>query len=932
MLKSALKHCEVEFGGLFRYEAGAFHAMAGIGVPKGLMIEAIACGTSKECSDLACLLEFKQPMHSPDLLASESYRARDPFVVGAVEKGGARAALLVPLVKDQMLAGAFAIYRKEPRAFTDKQVSLVTGFARQAVIAIENARLFEAEQTRTKELAESLEYQTAISDVLGVISRSGVDLQSVLETVVATAAGLCKAESAGIYRPNAGGDYLLAAGFSGVQTYQDREYVTPIRPGNGTLIGRAVVTRATVHIEDALADPDYEDKDYARIGKLRTLLGVPLMRDGEAIGVFGLARHEVSWFSERQVELVQTFADQAVIAIENARLLDELQTRQRELARSVEEMRALGEVGRAVSSSLDLGTVLGTILRHACEISHTGGGAIYVLDEARGLLTLEAGYNMSEELLATVRERPLGYNETAVGQCAARGEPVQLAEIPSASEHPVLRMLHKTGIRALLAVPLMHQGRAIGVLLVRRVLPGAFSQETVRLLETFASQSAIAVNNARLFQEIETRTKEVQQSLEYQTASNEVLKIISRSTFDLEPVLQAAIDTGVRLCKADMGSIFQLDGDVYRWRVGRGLDPAYQEIERANRIAVDDKTLVGRAVLARLPVHVDDAWTDASYAPRGDAKLGNVRTMLGVPMLRDGQPIGVFALARARLERFTEREISLVTTFADQAVIAIENVRLFNEIREKSRQLELASQHKSQFLANMSHELRTPLNAILGFTELMQDGIYGELPEKAGQVLGRVQTNGQHLLGLINSVLDLSKIEAGQLTLDIAEYSVSGVIEAVVVATESLALEKKLAMHADIAPDLPRGRGDERRLVQVLLNLVGNAIKFTDTGSVTISAERAGAYFRVAVRDTGPGIPHTEQARIFEEFHQMDNSNTKAKGGTGLGLAIAKRIVEMHGGRIWVDSRPGEGATFSFELPVRATQVEERRSETHTRH
>jgi signal transduction histidine kinase len=303
---------------------------------------------------------------------------------------------------------------------------------------------------------------------------------------------------------------------------------------------------------------------------------------------------------------------------------------------------------------------------------------------------------------------------------------------------------------------------------------------------------------------------------------------------------------------------------------------------------------------------------------REAAISSGANTILGVPLLREGSPIGVMTLQRRAKQAYTDKQIELLMTFADQAVIAIENVRLFDAIQQKSRDLEEASKHKSQFLANMSHELRTPLNAIIGYTELIIDGVYGETPEKVQAVLKRIESNGRHLLGLINDVLDFSKIEAGQLKLAFADYSMRDVVNNVFSAVEPLAAKKGLKFKVDIPPDLPVGRGDERKLTQVLLNLVGNAIKFTDAGEVAIKVSRPNGAFSVSVHDTGPGIPEVDQERLFEEFQQADNSITKAKGGTGLGLAISRRIIEMHGGRLWVDSNPGQGSVFTFEIPTLA--------------
>jgi signal transduction histidine kinase len=394
-----------------------------------------------------------------------------------------------------------------------------------------------------------------------------------------------------------------------------------------------------------------------------------------------------------------------------------------------------------------------------------------------------------------------------------------------------------------------------------------------------------------------------------------VLKVISRSTFDLQAVLDTLVESAAGLCEAEMAAILRLKNASYQHAASHGLPADVHEFMTTLRIEPGRGTVAGRTALEGKVVQIPDILNDPDYDLPIIIK-NTARTLLGVPLLREGISIGIIVLMRRTVRSFNERQIELATTFADQAVIAIENVRLFDEIQDKSRQLAEASQHKSQFLANMSHELRTPLNAILGYTELILDSVYGEMPEKARSVLDRVQRNGRHLLGLINDVLDLSKIEAGQLTLSLTNYSLKDVVQTAYTAVEPLAAEKELKFKAEISPDLPTGRGDEHRLTQVLLNLVGNAIKFTDSGQVLIKASTSDGSFHVAVQDTGPGISEVDQAKLFQQFQQADSSITRKKGGTGLGLAISKRIIEMHGGRIWVESTVGQGSTFSFTLPV----------------
>jgi len=732
----AAQLCEAQFCFVYRFDGKLLHFVAHRGVTaEGVEVvrRAFPAPPSRGSVAARSVLDGRVAQ-IPDVTV-------DPdFILGdAARVAGYRSAVGVPMLRHGIPIGSIAVGRYEKGFFSERQIALLTIFADQAVIAIENVRLFEEVQAQTRELTESLEYQSATSDVLSVIGRSPSQIDPVCDAILQTAARLCDAEWALFFKLE-DGKFHLAGSNNAESAYVKFMALNPPTLDRGSLAGRVALERTTVHIPDVLDDPEYTRLDAQRSGKFRSMLGVPLLRRDVPVGVIVMLHGVAKPFTGKQIELVTTFADQAVIAIENVRLFEEVQARTRELARLVEELRVLGEVGQTVNSSLDLQTVLSTILAHACEMSGTGGGAIYVFNNEQGAFELEASYNMGEDLVTAVRKRPVRLGETLVGQCGERREAVQIQDLSKAPRHPLFEMHLNAGVRALLGVPLLHQDEVVGALVVRRNQIGVFPPETVNLLQAFAGQSAIAVHNARLFTEIE----------------------------------------------------------------------------------------------------------------------------------------------------------------------------------EKGRELEIASQHKSQFVANMSHELRTPLAAILGYAELMQEGFYGALSEKSTDALTRIRSNGKHLLGLINTVLDIAKIEAGQFSLSLAEYALDSVVETVRVATESLAETKKLSLKTDVGKRLPIGLGDEQRLTQVLLNLVGNAIKFTDTGEVRISAGAKDGHFVVAVTDTGPGIPDEELKRVFEQFHQVDSSNTKAKGGTGLGLAIAKQIVEMHGGRIWVESTLGKGATFQMKLPVRA--------------
>jgi signal transduction histidine kinase len=512
---------------------------------------------------------------------------------------------------------------------------------------------------------------------------------------------------------------------------------------------------------------------------------------------------------------------------------------------------------------------------------------------------------------------------TVVGRTMLEAKTVQVSDVLADPEYALSDLQKISGYRAALGVPLLREGDVIGAIVLAKAVPRAFIDKQIELIETFADQAVIAIENVRLFEAEQQRTRELSESLEYQTATGDILRVISSSPIDVQPVFDTIAANAVRLSGAAFSVVIRFDGEMMELVASHKLGDriGIEALRRAFPRRPDPGGAADRAILNKAIAHIPDVLDDPDYAPfRELAQATGYRSIISVPMLRKGQPIGAVSVLGASPGAFSERQVDLLKTFADQAVIAIENVRLFDEIQEKGRQLAEASQHKSQFLANMSHELRTPLNAIIGVSEMLREG--AEALKQDTEPLDRVLGAGRHLLALINDILDLSKIEAGRMELQLEDFALAPLIDNVVKTIEPLAAknQNRVAVNCDGA--IGKLHADQMRLRQALLNLMSNANKFTERGTITVYArhgqENGRDWITIAVADTGIGMTPEQMSKLFQEFSQADASTTRKYGGTGLGLAISKRFCEMMGGDITVASEVGRGSTFTIRLPMMA--------------
>jgi signal transduction histidine kinase len=893
ILKSAVRLTDAQIAAVFRYDGKLLHMAATYNWPAEALEyfkTVYPAPPSPSLMSGRVILE-KRVIRESDALTDEHYDHRSAV------SGRWRRMLGIPMLREGNPIGVLIVTWAEPGETPERQVELLQTFADQAVIAVENVRLFN-------ETREALERQTATAEILKVISGSPTDTQPVFDAIVQSGLRIFDGLSVAIVL--ADGQLIQMGASAGAMTKEAARPQFPMPLNRDSASGLAILDRAVANIGDTEA-PDAPPfaRDNGRALGFRAIATAPMLREGGAIGAIVVTRAAPGAFSDKQLALLQTFADQAVIAIENVRLFNETKE-------ALEQQTATSDILKVISSSpTDTQPVFETIIRNAVKLGNADTGTFFRFEN--GQLEIGANVNFTAEMEMKF--------QAAFPHRATRGSPYGRAVVDRAVvnvadyEHEDYSAASKEraralGVRAVLAVPLLRGDQPLGALAMGRRQPGAFSEAYVALLKTFADQAVIAIENVRLFNE----TKE---ALEQQRASAEVLEVIGNSVADTKPVFDKILESCARLFGGRYVGITLVgeDGMVHE---GAYRGPSEKEFRNIFPVPLDKDSGTGRAILERRVLHYPDLHASGVPAAvrRGSGPLGT-KSMILAPMLWEGRGIGAIVVGREFAGAFTDKEIVLLKTFADQAVIAIQNSRLFHEIEDKSRQLAIANQHKSDFLANMSHELRTPLNAIIGFSEVLLEKMFGELNEKQLDYLSDIHSSGKHLLALINDVLDLSKIEAGRMELELSRFDLPAAIANALTLVRERAQRHGIALSLHVDPRLGEVQADERKCKQILLNLLSNAVKFTpDGGRVAVTARLDTDKAEISVADTGIGIAREDHQTVFEEFRQVGRDYTKKAEGTGLGLALARRFVELHGGTIRLDSEPGKGSTFTFTLPV----------------
>jgi signal transduction histidine kinase len=791
----------------------------------------------------------------------------------------------------------------------------------------QSRRLGEGVEDLEQELRDARAREAATSEILRVINRSPADYQPVFAVILENATRLCDAPLAILMMRRDDGYHLVADAGSRPEFVEFlRANPLPLDPGTSGM-ARAGADRRPHQLADVTDDARYRDGQPHRIASadiegIRSALWVPMVKNDECVGVFCLYRREVRPFDQSVVDLASTFADQAVIAIDNVRLFQTLEARTHELGEALERQTATSDILRTISRSpTDYGPVFDAILDNAIRLCDAPL-AILLIREADHFYPV-AYRGTRPEFVEWFKSNPIPVNaeKSFTVRAATEGVPLQIPDFTDTeayrdgARHRVASV-DIEGIRSALFVPMMKGDECVGVIAVYRREVRPFDESHVALVSTFADQAVIAIDNVRLFQALDERTRALARSVEELRALGEIGQVVN-STLDPETVLTTIINQAVALTGTDGGVIAEYD-EITGTLPTRAA-PGFEELLEGQDPVRLGEGAIGRAAETRAPVQIPDVDAPGAYTGRLRPLLARagLKALLAVPLLREDRVLGALLVARKTPGEFPPGTVDLLGTFAAQSALAIHNARLFRELEEKGRELAQANQHKSEFLANMSHELRTPLNAVIGFSEVLGEKMFGDLNEKQSEYIDDIHTSGRHLLSLINDILDLSKVEAGRMELDLTTFDIRLALGNALTLVSERAGRRGIALESELDESLADMTGDERKVKQMLLNLLSNAIKFTpEGGRVTLTARSTDSEMVIAVRDTGVGISAADQERIFEAFRQVGTDYARKVEGTGLGLTLTRRFVELHGGGIVVESEPGVGSEFRVTLPL----------------